>query len=167
MQGSSGAGGSTLGSSAMGGDGGASYQNRPQALEALRILDDVLQEASCEVCAILSPYNGQVRLLMSLVGDSPLLESGRVVISSVDGFQGQESDAIIFTTVRSNPKGRLGFVADARRMNVALSRAKRGLVVLGSAQTLRSDSNWSAWLAWVAVHGGICNQNHIHLDNLL
>jgi regulator of nonsense transcripts 1 len=56
---------------------------------------------------------------------------------------------IVFSTVRSNSKGQLGFVSDPRRMNVALTRAKRGLIVVGNSKTLESDKHWAIWLAYM------------------
>lgn len=131
-----------------------SYRNPEQARATMQILDAVLAHGDGPTCALLTPYNGQVRLLTSLLQarHAQLLETGAVVISTVDGFQGKEADFVIFSTVRCNAAGRLGFVSDARRMNVALTRARRGLVVVGSAQTLRNDANWRAWLSWLASH---------------
>lgn len=70
-------------------------------------------------------------------------------IDTVDGFQGQEMDLIIFSSVRANRKMKIGFLADKRRINVALTRAKRGLIVVGDYLTLRSDETWSMWFDWV------------------
>jgi regulator of nonsense transcripts 1 len=94
---------------------------------------------------------------LSLVADQAaiscqhLVDSGWLMMSSVDGFQGREADVVIFCTVRCNPKGSIGFLKDARRMNVAITRARRVLVVIGSRETLSSDPLWRRWIEW--VHG--------------
>jgi len=94
---------------------------------------------------VLTPYEGQ-RVLLSKV----LAQQGsRVVVSTIDGFQGQEADFVLVSTVRSNARRAVGFLEDWRRMNVALTRARAGLLVVGSRATLKGDPNWSAWLDWV------------------
>lgn len=131
---------------------GASYKNAPEAELAVQALGQVLREdPGVASIALLTPYNGQVRLLQAMVGSAGLADPGggrSVTVSSVDGYQGREADLVIFSAVRSNAEGRLGFLADARRLNVAITRPRRGLIVIGSASTLRSDLNWSAFLAW-------------------
>lgn len=69
-------------------------------------------------------------------------------VDTVDGYQGMERDIIIFSAVRSNSKGNLGFLKDPRRMNVTLTRAKRGLILIGDIDTLSYDSNWKDLITW-------------------
>ena len=56
---------------------------------------------------------------------------------------------IVFSSVRSNPSGEVGFLGDYRRFNVAITRARRGLIVIGNPQTLESDGMWRAWLQYI------------------
>ena len=73
-----------------------------------------------------------------------------ISIRSVDGFQGQERELIIFSAVRSNDVGQLGFLEDDKRMNVLLTRARRGLIVIGNSTTLaQKDSTWKKWVEWM------------------
>ena len=86
--------------------------------------------------AVITPYNAQVSLLRSMLKEKyPRLEIG-----SVDGFQGREKEAVVISLVRSNDKAEIGFVADSRRMNVALTRAKRHLCVIGNVDCLGNRS---------------------------
>jgi hypothetical protein len=78
----------------------------------------------------------------------------QIEVSSVDGFQGREKEIILFSCVRSNTSGTLGFLADARRVNVAFTRARRGLIVFGHPPTLGCElGTWARWLAWARAHG--------------
>src|SRR5262249_59135163 len=83
-----------------------------------------------EAIAVIAPYAAQVRVLREKL-PIPGLE-----IDSVDGFQGREKEAVVLSLVRSNPQGEVGFLADIRRMNVALTRARRKLLVIGDSATL-------------------------------
>ena len=80
--------------------------------------------------AVIAPYAAQVRRLRELL-PVPGLE-----IDSVDGFQGREKEAVVLSLVRSNVEGEIGFLADLRRTNVALTRARRKLLVIGDSATL-------------------------------
>lgn len=81
--------------------------------------------------AVITPYAAQVRAIRGRLADVAGLE-----IDSVDGFQGREKEAVVISLVRSNPRGEIGFLGDVRRMNVALTRARRKLLVIGDSATL-------------------------------
>ena len=70
-------------------------------------------------------------------------------------ISGREKELILFSAVRSNRSGRVGFLSDWRRLNVMLTRARRGLVVVGSRKTLRHDPLWQQWLEWAEAHHAI------------
>lgn len=73
-----------------------------------------------------------------------------IYIATVDSFQGHEKNFILFSTVRNNPLGKIGFVSDARRMNVALTRAKNGLILVGNDHTLRNGSDlWKDYIDYL------------------
>jgi superfamily I DNA and/or RNA helicase len=72
----------------------------------------------------------------------------------VDGFQGREKDVILFSAVRTT---NIGFLDDAKRLNVMLTRAKRGLIILGCKEVLCRDAHWKNWLKWV-------EQNNLEID---
>lgn len=92
--------------------------------------------------AVIAPYAAQVRWLRQHAAWD------RLEIDTVDGFQGREKEAVVMCTVRSNNKGELGFLSDARRMNVALTRARRKLIVIGDSATLGADEFFSELLNW-------------------
>ena len=87
---------------------------------------------------LISPYRAQVQYLRALIKRTPFFKPFRHLISvnTVDGFQGQERDVIIISLVRSNDEGNIGFLRDLRRMNVAMTRARMKLIIIGSVDTL-------------------------------
>ncbi|MVN21735.1 AAA family ATPase [Mucilaginibacter sp. HMF7410] len=88
--------------------------------------------------AIISPYKAQVELLKEKFKDSPELQKyeSRISVNTIDSFQGQERDMVYISLTRSNTTGEIGFLADIRRMNVAMTRARKKLVVIGDSATL-------------------------------
>lgn len=97
-----------------------------------RILDERID------VGIISPYRAQVQLLRQLIKKREFFKPYRHLLSvnTVDGFQGQERDIIIISLVRSNDEGQIGFLRDLRRMNVAITRARMKLIIIGNAATL-------------------------------
>jgi superfamily I DNA and/or RNA helicase len=114
---------------------GESRQNDREAelveLQIQRLMDAGVRPVDIGVIA---PYAAQVRLLRERL---PL---HALEIDSVDGFQGREKEAIVISLVRSNPRAEIGFLGDVRRMNVALTRARRKLIVIGDSATLSSHA---------------------------
>lgn len=87
---------------------------------------------------LISPYRAQVQYLRGLIKRTPFFRpfSHLISINTVDGFQGQERDVIIISLVRSNEEGNIGFLRDLRRMNVAMTRARMKLIIIGDVETL-------------------------------
>lgn len=65
-----------------------------------------------------------------------------ISVSSVDAYQGREADAVIFSATRNNRQGKIGFLKDARRLNVAITRPRRALVVIAASEMLQGDEDW-------------------------
>ncbi|WP_291722653.1 AAA domain-containing protein [Bernardetia sp.] len=97
---------------------------------------------------VLSTYKAQVYLLRDLIRNNDLLSnySNQITIHTVDGFQGQEREVMYISLVRSNEKGEIGFLKDLRRFNVAITRAKKRLVVFGDSATLGTDDFYKDFL---------------------
>ena len=97
-----------------------------------RILDEHID------VGIISPYRAQVQYLRQQVKKRPFFKPYRshISINTVDGFQGQERDIILISLVRANAEGQIGFLRDLRRMNVAITRARMKLIILGDTSTL-------------------------------
>ena len=87
---------------------------------------------------LISPYKAQVQYLRQLIKKDAFFKPFRslITINTVDGFQGQERDVILISLVRANEEGQIGFLNDLRRMNVAITRARMKLIILGDASTL-------------------------------
>ena len=119
---------------------------------------------------ILSPYREQVNYFNNLLLDDPVLgrlfkkntapteerpdeQSAVGAINTIDGFQGQERDVVYISLVRSNPKHEIGFLSDYRRMNVAMTRARMLLVVIGDSATIGKNAFYEAFMAYCAQHG--------------
>jgi len=137
--------------------GSSSYRNHAEAEAVVELLRSLLAKNTGfdGSVGIVTPYSAQVALIKTLMARDDEFRSlaqsfpHEIEVKSVDAYQGRERDLIIFSAVRSNRHGRVGFLADWRRMNVALTRAKNGLVVVGDADTLKEgDKHWDAFVSW-------------------
>ncbi|KAI8362270.1 P-loop containing nucleoside triphosphate hydrolase protein [Mortierella sp. GBAus27b] len=121
--------------------------NRGEAETVTEYVKDLMRSGvSPGDIAIITPYSAQNALLRHMLKeDYPDIEIG-----TVDGFQGREKEAIILTLVRSNDSGQVGFLSDRRRLNVAMTRSKKHLCVVGDSETLgKKDAFLKAWMAFL------------------
>ncbi|GAA4828550.1 AAA domain-containing protein [Algivirga pacifica] len=132
-----------------------SFYNEEEATLLVQTLEQMLTELpegeTKPSIGLISPYRAQVSLLKELVLGSKVLEEWReyIQVHSVDGFQGQEKDIIAISMVRSNAEGKLGFLNDTRRMNVAMTRARKKLLMIGDSATLSSHSFYQDLMEYV------------------
>jgi len=103
--------------------------------------------------AIIAPYRQQVVRAEDLFDAEPRVKDFNLTINSVDGFQGRERDVVYLSLVRSNEKQEIGFLSDYRRMNVAITRAKKYLVVIGDSATIGNDKFFAGFLEYVEKNG--------------
>eukprot|EP00939_MAST-03C_sp_MAST-3C-sp1_P002336 g2336.t1 len=148
------------------GKSGTSFLNRSEAAAVERVVTAFLKGGCTpDQIGVITPYEGQRSFIESYVAKSGTLNSvlyRAIEITSVDGFQGREKDLIIISCVRSNEKLGIGFLSDPRRLNVALTRAKYGVVIIGNPNVLCRNSLWNNLLVHfkerdVLVEGPLSN----------
>ncbi|MEQ9304486.1 MAG: AAA domain-containing protein, partial [Marinoscillum sp.] len=123
-----------------------STYNVEEARFVMKQLESILEQIASNDNGILdigiiAPYKAQTEVLRQLLAQQDWSNEVKkhITINSVDAFQGQERDVMIISLVRSNPNGEIGFLADERRMNVAMTRAKHLLVMVGDSATLSAN----------------------------
>jgi len=126
------------------GPDGSSLQNEGELQIVQKILETEMTDL--QYTALISPYAGQVAAAKERLPK-------QLRISTIDSFQGQEKENIIVSLVRSNDDGDIGFLKDYRRMNVAITRAKEQLIVIGDSATIGADPFYNAFLSYVEKHG--------------
>ena len=106
--------------------------------------------------AVISPYKQQINLLRTQFEHSPDLQKYKenISVNTIDSFQGQERDIVYISLTRSNDKGEIGFLSDIRRMNVAMTRARKKLVVIGDSATLGKHSFYANFIEYAEKKGG-------------
>jgi len=117
---------------------GTSFANYEEVDKIEQIVNVLLKtrDIARENIAVLALYKGQVNVLRTRLGD--------IEVNSIDGFQGREAEIVLVSTVRSRMN--LGYSDDRRRLNVLLTRAKRGLLVVGHSTTLETSDIWKNWI---------------------
>ncbi len=130
--------------------GTTSFENPMEAELAVSLAEELLEMGlDGKAIGIITPYAGQLRLIKHLL----LKKELKVEANTVDGFQGREKEVIILSFVRANPRGEIGFLKDYRRLNVALTRAKRKLILIGCAKTLVYDNMYAKLIDYVKEKG--------------
>jgi ATP-dependent RNA/DNA helicase IGHMBP2 len=126
------------------GSDGSSLQNEGE----LQIVQKLIETEGLNSLhtAFISPYAGQVAAAKEILPK-------QMRISTIDSFQGQEKEIIILSLVRSNDDGDIGFLKDYRRMNVAITRAKEQLFVIGDSATIGADTFYNAFLTYIEQYG--------------
>lgn len=135
---------------------GTSTTNPEEALFLVDHLTNMVQEIESKnlidfpSVAIISPYKQQVQLLKVLIDENELLHPCRdkISVNTIDSFQGQERDLVYISLTRSNAEGSIGFLADIRRMNVAMTRARKKLVVIGDSATLSKSKFYADFIKY-------------------
>mmetsp|Transcript_20367 Transcript_20367/g.38099 ORF Transcript_20367/g.38099 Transcript_20367/m.38099 type:complete len:891 (+) Transcript_20367:242-2914(+) len=136
---------------------GLSYLNRH---EYIRILDIImkLRELGVDMAEVglITPYEGQVSMIKQkfkeFCADDPTYKFDEIQVSSIDGFQGKEKDFIIISCVRSNKRSSIGFLNNRNRLNVALTRARKGLALVGNASSLIREELWEDYIRFLKDH---------------
>ncbi|KAI8466872.1 MAG: AAA domain-containing protein [Monoraphidium minutum] len=143
-------------------EGSASLVNTDEAGFVLQLFRHMMRhipdvKSGVLSVAVISPYKAQVKRLRELFKEALGEELARSVdVNTIDGFQGREKDIVIFSCVRSNDGRRrkgIGFVADERRINVGLTRARCALLVVGNARSLSTDERWRNLVDSALVRG--------------
>jgi len=124
-----------------------SYYNELECITLLYLITHRFPKEEIEKSCVITPYLGQKELLEDYFSEHIKME-----VSSVDSFQGKERDYIIINTVRNNENCEIGFLKDVKRLNVMLSRAKYGLIVIGNADCLynaKIEDKYSIWRKYI------------------
>jgi superfamily I DNA and/or RNA helicase len=126
------------------GSDGSSLQNEGELKLVMALLETEMLDRSAT--ALISPYAGQVASAKEKISDG-------LRISTIDSFQGQEMENVIVSLVRSNENAEIGFLKDYRRMNVAITRAREQLYVIGDSSTIGNDKFYKEFLEYIERHG--------------
>lgn len=135
------------------------YQSKynPEEFQVLRehlyLIADAFLEKEPPSIAIISPYREQALHIEEELKEDPNVSKLDLTVNTIDGFQGQEKDLVFISLVRSNTKGEIGFLTDYRRMNVAMTRARKQLIIVGDSATIGNNKFYGEFLDYCEKHG--------------
>lgn len=114
------------------------------------LLNEYYQPEAFPSVAVISPYKQQIAILKEQLLHTPALQAygNKIAVNTIDSFQGQERDIVYISMTRSNSEGEIGFLSDIRRMNVAMTRARKKLVVIGDSATLSRLSFYADFISY-------------------
>ncbi|ELP85043.1 splicing endonuclease positive effector sen1, putative [Entamoeba invadens IP1] len=129
----------------------SSLFNTEEVKAVVFLLTEISKNVECVHwdIGIITPYRKQVLDVKKAIEQNEVAKSLNVLVNTVDGFQGREFDIVIMSCVRSSEHNGIGFVEDERRLNVAITRAKRALCVVGNIKTLRQVKVWEDYINWL------------------
>jgi ATP-dependent RNA/DNA helicase IGHMBP2 len=142
---------------------GTSSTNPEEAAFVFKHLNQLVENlatqytpATFPTVAVISPYKEQIRLLKEQLLNFPELSvyANKISVNTIDSFQGQERDIVYISMTRSNNEGDIGFLADIRRMNVAMTRARKKLVIIGDSSTLAQLPFYADFITYAEQVGG-------------
>lgn len=135
---------------------GTSRSNMLEAEVLLAVLRSILDagDVAESQIGILTPYDAQKWLLKRKIQQLDNINAQNIEVDSVDGFQGKEKELILFSAVRSNMQKDVGFLRDPRRMNVMMTRARRGLIIIADRYTIMNErDHWKPYMDYVVNRG--------------
>lgn len=154
---------------------GTSRYNRDEALFLVQQLEAYVDTMAVRKImderidfGVISPYQAQIRILRKLINRSQKLRPVRrhITVQTVDAFQGQERDVIVISLVRANDSGQIGFLQDLRRMNVALTRARHKVMIIGNGETLGRHKFYHQLFEHVSAVGRVVDVSPEETDTL-
>ncbi|KAG0442043.1 Regulator of nonsense transcripts 1 like protein, partial [Dictyocoela muelleri] len=149
------------------GSSGISFLNQSETDFVLQIVDILLNLGTLpENIGIITPYNAQRLNITERLNIKFKNDNSKIEVASVDSFQGKEKDYIIVSLVRSNDNHKIGFLSDKRRLNVMLTRAKYGLVLIGNPKTFLKCDIWKNLIFYyqekgLIFEGDMCNPKSV------
>ena len=125
-----------------------SIYNEVEVNKVLNLLNKITSEINDKSIGIITPYDSQKNRIKKAIFENKISEEN-IFVNNIEGFQGIEKDIIIVSLVKNNDYSKFNFVNDPRKINLLLTRAKYGLIVIGDENYLKNNSFWKKWFEFV------------------